>query len=293
MDVEQEQKSSEQLQKWFSTYGLITAQRLLGHYDINLPDDLLISAVKNPLSFYHQLLQIPLKNVLNGIVIQQAYDYHIYAQKLFIDYLLSGDSAETEDGQGGASKEALEEERKDLITLGEQFHELEMQQEKFIASTQDFLMKIAKAWNETLERVFRSTETMLSNAQLKVEKGKIKQAVYHALTNSNLSESNKSAFIASMNEVIKAKELTAMEDSLIASMRELIHIAADFDVNYKEFSSTLEELSLRSRSFRTQFYDTIIRVLDLIKLLPTYKIDPVQDSINREPLYFDKTIGGK
>ena len=32
---------------------------------------------------------------------------------------------------------------------------------------------------------------------------------------------------------------------------------------------------------------------ELIKLLPDYKIDPEQDAVNREPLYFDKSIGDK
>ena len=87
------EKADNELSQWFSTYGVITAERILGNYKINLAHTDLVGAIKSPFSFYHRLLQVPLKNVLNGIVLQQANDYHIYAQKLFIDYLLSGESA--------------------------------------------------------------------------------------------------------------------------------------------------------------------------------------------------------
>ena len=47
----------------------------------------------------------------------------------------------------------------------------------------------------------------------------------------------------------------------------------------------LNEISQQANSFRNQFYETIIRVIELIKLLPEYKIDPEQDATLIESLY--------
>ena len=78
-----ENLTDNEFSKWFSTYGLITSQRILGHYKIKLTVEELIPAIKTANSFYHILVKIPLKNVLNGIILQQANDYHVYVQKLF------------------------------------------------------------------------------------------------------------------------------------------------------------------------------------------------------------------
>src|SRR5947209_7982025 len=85
---------------WCSTYGLVTAQRLLELYKIKLDPDDLKQALKMPSSFYHGLLKIPMRNVFTGIIWQQARDYQIYAQKLFIDYLLSGETNKEEETPG-------------------------------------------------------------------------------------------------------------------------------------------------------------------------------------------------
>ena len=91
-----DEKLENDISQWFSTYGVITAERILGRYQIQLPQTELVAAVKNPFSFYHKLVELPIRNVLNGIVLQQANDYHIYVQKLYIDYLLSGETSKDE-----------------------------------------------------------------------------------------------------------------------------------------------------------------------------------------------------
>src|SRR5690606_37160436 len=102
--------------------GVITAERMLNRYQIRLQSTELLIAIKSPVSFYHRLLQVPLRNVLNGIIMQQAYDYHVYAQKLFIDYLLSGESGKDEEAQGALTRDAIENERKQLVILGGEFN---------------------------------------------------------------------------------------------------------------------------------------------------------------------------
>ncbi len=75
-------------QKWLSTYSLMTAKRIFDLLNIHLTDEDITLVLKTSNSLYYQLLQIPLKNVLNGIILEQAKDYQIFVQKIFIDYLI-------------------------------------------------------------------------------------------------------------------------------------------------------------------------------------------------------------
>ena len=70
----------------------------------------------------------------------------------------------------------------------------------------------------------------------------------------------------------------------------LIDQTISFKGKIDHFNQRATEINEQALSYRAQFYDTILRVVDLISMLADYKIDSAQDAINREPLYFDKTI---
>lgn len=131
--------------QWFSTYGMLTAERILARFNIHLPSDELVKAAHEPTSIYYQLLRVPLKHVFNGIILQQAYDYQIYAQKLFIDYLLSGEETKESDQPGAIIREDLEKKRTDLIEIGERFQALESSHYLLIAESQATLMALSKS----------------------------------------------------------------------------------------------------------------------------------------------------
>lgn len=291
VDIQQ----SDELTQWFSTYGFITAERILGTYQINLPQDELLQAIKNPNSFYHLLLQVPLKNVLNGIIIQQAYDYHVYVQKLFIDYLLSGETTKGEEAQGALTRESLENERQKLVTLGEDFHKLELEQSNLIATSQAFLIKQTKEWKIALETAIKEINNTFKVANPDSQKGLIRKGLNHALINSDVikiqSFDSKRLFIEKMNEIIKISLTEAIKEQVLNILTDLFNIMFEFNDKYNEYFENTKEIGVQAHSYRTEFYDTILRILELIKLLPEYRIDPVQDAINRETLYFDKTIG--
>ena len=285
----------EQLSKWFSTYGLITAERLLGTYHITLPQNELISAIKSPFSFYHQLLKIPLKNVLNGIVLQQAGDYHVYAQKLFIDYLLSGESGKDETSPGALTRESLESERQKLVTLGEDFHHLQLEQNKLIANAQASLIKIAEDWRKKFESVLTLINTTLKSNGFEINKSTIRSAVNYAIIHCDYvkaaSLGNKLLVVEEFNKVTKLKLSDDLKNKILSNMSDILEILSHFDSQISSFFLENKVLGEQAKSYRSQFYDTILRVTELIKLLPEYKIDPEQDAINKESLYFDKTIG--
>lgn len=277
------------LGKWFSTYGLITAERILGKYSISLPQDELLATLNSPFSFYHKILQIPLKNVLNGIVLQQASDYHVYVQKLFIDYLLSGETGKDATSQGAAVRESLENERNQLLVLGEEFQEIKKQQDALIASSQLVLIKLTRKWNEVLNDVVSNINLMLSDKNLKPSM--IKKGVDHIIVSMDLSIPLDHQVIEVFNDKAPASLTNDVQNQLIKKLDPLVAVSEQFKEDMSGFYEKVRDLTLDVNSFRTQFYDSILRVTELLRLLPEYKIDAAQDLINRELLYFDKSIG--
>ncbi|CAM2758034.1 Uncharacterised protein [Legionella steigerwaltii] len=282
-----------ELSQWFSTYGVITAERILGRYKINLEQTELVAAIKSPFSFYHRIIQVPLKSVLNGIVLQQASDYHVYVQKLFIDYLLSGENSKDEESQGAATRETIENERQQLVALGEAFQKVQGDHDYLIANSQRILIQLTQIFNTELEKALSSINKLFKAAGLSVKKSQIRRATNHALIYCNMAEvqTNQSLFIEKMNEVLKVSLTEDLKKKMLSSLSEILRMDLDFDEQITDFVQQADELNRSANSYRNQFFDTIIRVVDLMKSLPDYKIDPEQDAINREPLYFDKSIG--
>lgn len=291
-----EKKTVDEINQWFSTYGVITAERILGTYRIVLPQTELLAAVKSTFSFYHKLLQVPLKNVLNGIILQQANDYHVYAQKLFIDYLLSGESGKPPESQGAHTRESIEEERKLLVTIGEEFHEKQNAHDSLIATSQSAIIKIAKEWQAIMESAIKLVSATLKNNNLETKKSMIRKAVNHGLIYCDLTSQpadNKHVFVNKINEVLKLNLSEQLKDKISHNLADLINFTVSFNSKIASFSERADDITQSALSYRTQFYDSILRVTELIHLLPEYKIDPAQDEINRESLHFDKTIGEK
>lgn len=290
-----ELKNNVDMDKWFSTYGTITAERILARYQIVIPPEYLVDAIKNPLSFYHYLLQIPLKNVLNGIILQQASDYHVYAQKLFIDYLLSGETGKPETSQGALTRESLEEERQALTTLGENFHKLELEQNTLIGKSQASLIKTVKEWQNALEKGINQVNATLKAHNKETKKSVIRSGLHNALINCALlkdpSQNNKYHFIEKFNDVAKATLTEAEREEMVNNLSALLEVVLTVHDRFDDFSGQISEMNEQALSYRKQFYDTILRVTELMHLLPEYKIDPAQDAINRESLHFDRTIG--
>ncbi|QMT60229.1 hypothetical protein [Legionella sp. PC997] len=287
------EESDNELSHWFSTYGVITAERILGTYKVNLAQSELVEAIKSPYSFYHRLLRVPLKSVLNGIILQQANDYHVYTQKLFIDYLLSGENSKGEEAQGASTREELENERQQLVNLGDEFHNVQGQHDWLIANSQAALIRVTQIFNTEIEKAIASLIGLLKSMGISEKKSKIRQAINHALIYCNILDvqNNQYLFIEKINEVLKTSLTEDLERKMAMILSEVVLIDMDFDEQISDFLAQTEEIGQAANSYRTLFYETILRVIDLMKSLPEYKIDPEQDAINREPLYFDKTIG--
>jgi hypothetical protein len=116
---------------WLSTYGLLTAERLLERFQITLTREELLDALNNPSSPYHHLLTVPIQNISNGIVIKQVHEYQVYMQKLFIDYKLNSTQASDE----------IDMKYNDLVQLSELFDEKKHEHQQLIAKSQSWLIE--------------------------------------------------------------------------------------------------------------------------------------------------------
>lgn len=128
---------------WYSTYGILTVERVLGKFNLQASHEILHEAIKDKHSAYFQFLQLPFKNILNGIILDQTQDYQSYAQKLFVDYLLSGQNEKEEGAAGAHICQSLEEERRHLMAIGDDFNQQISAHQMLIAESQQILMTMA------------------------------------------------------------------------------------------------------------------------------------------------------
>ncbi|CEK10625.1 hypothetical protein [Legionella hackeliae] len=294
MSVEKVEVENE-LSQWLSTYGLVTVERILERYKIRLQQEDLISAIKSPNTFYHQLMRVPLKNVLNGIILQQAHDYQVYAQKLFVDYLLSGESNKTEDSPGGYTRDDLEKERQALIKLGEEFHEHELTHSRLIADSQRSLIKMVEEWHKILQQVAKKIKTALQSQQIVVNENAILQSINILLIMQDFSKTSVANTQADgwkrVEKIIQQQLSSDSKQVFIEQIGTLRNFMSESETSLQDFIDKIAAMTASLRDFRTNFYNLILKTNELIRLLPEYRVDPVQTEENRESLYFDTAIG--
>jgi len=152
---------------WLSTYGILTAERILERFQISLSRKELLETLQNPESPYHHLLTIPLKNIFNGIVIKQVYDYQVYAQKLFIDYkLASTAAAEDSEEPTHAPESDIDIKCNELMQLNDLFDEKQHVHQQIIAKSQAWLIKQTR---ETMFEVNAETSSKIEGFSADVE----------------------------------------------------------------------------------------------------------------------------
>ena len=288
-----EEQSHNDLSGWCSTYGIITAQRLLEMYKIKLQSDDLIHALKTPDSFYNLLLRVPLGNVFNGIILQQARDYQLYAQKLFIDYLLSGETGKEDTSPGGATREDLEVQRQSLLQMSESFHATELAHESLIVKSQSLLMKDVIDWNKQLEAITQSVKSHLRSMDIVKSDALIMQALITLLVRYDFKDdfANKTESWVAVEKIFDSSLTVDSKQVFMNEIKKLSTFASETGSGLEDYQYQVKQMSLQLRQYRSDFYNVIIRVNELMQLLPDYKIDVSQDLDNRESLYFDASLG--
>lgn len=293
-----EEDKSKELSQWLSTYGLLTAERIFERIHFALTQDELLSTVRNPQGVCHQLLRVPLKNVFNGIIFQQARDYLVYAQKLFIEYLLSpeGNREESHDESisGSDTREALEVARLSLIDMEKAFAQREDAHAHLIAKSQASLIKLSKDLQKKSQQVVKKM-TRISKP--------------HDVTGDDLQHAVRYFLIHSSGELtqdlLEVPELFWVDvastwpveliDELRQKLPELLRPLADFIPSIHQtlapYIEQADDLEIEFCQDRRQFYALIVEVTELIKSLPDYHLNAEQETKNRESLYFDAQLG--
>ncbi|KTC69372.1 hypothetical protein Lbir_2111 [Legionella birminghamensis] len=289
-----EEKVDTDLSKWFSSYGLITAKRILENYKIKLVDEDLLYALKTPNNFYHTIMRMPLKNVFNGIIMQQARDYQLYAQKLFIDYLLSGETGKVEEAPGGNTRDDLEAERQTLLKINEAFHIDELAQEQLISESQRKLRHYAEEWQKKLLEIAKEVKHKLIADGINRPETTFVQLLTSLLVHYDFAKGD-----SSISKDVWARAEKTLETSLdseqhqliISRISELRPIANETEQGLTDYFGQGIQMGSKMRNYRKVYHDLIIRINELIKLLPDYRIDEAQVQENQESLLFDASLG--
>lgn len=282
-----ESTKNKDLSNWFSTYGLITAQRLLERFSIKLPQEDLFSALKTPGTFYYQLLLLPLYNVFNGIILQQAKDYQSYAQKLFVDYLISGENVKEEDSPGESTREQIEGERLTLIKMNEDLRQIEIKHEKIIAESQKILQKTASEWQKSMLNINK----FLKKNEMMVHQSSITTlfATYNFQSSSWSKEELYKQIENKLNQALSQELVQLLNEEIMQISEIIIKIKERFD----EFNEQVSDLSIVLKQQRKLFKSFIITVNELMKLLPESPLDDTQLRTNQQELNFDAELGEK
>lgn len=289
------EKETNELANWYSTYGFITAERILERLKIKLPQQLLIAAVRNNNNFYHQLLMVPTKIIFNGIILQQAQDYQVYAQKSMVNYLLSSEAAKSPEETGEMTREDLEEMQKQLVELNDNFHQEEFNHNKLIAESQQSLMKYTAEWQKKLLTSAKQVKSKLKAAGGEASEPQIIQAINTLLINENLKPGEELSF-KSQNWLVLEQLLmqslgAELKQSFVEQVAKLVEFTQQVMIFSQNFMERATEMGIILRRYRSDFYQLILRSNELMQLLPDYRIDPQKMQINLESLYFDSQIG--
>ncbi|AHE67103.1 hypothetical protein [Legionella oakridgensis] len=280
---------------WFSTYGMLTAERILEGFKIQLDHDELVSAIKNPRSIYFQLLRVPLKNIFNGIILQQIRDYQVYAQKIFIDYLMSGQADKPQEAPGASIREDMETERKNLVELGEAFSEKESAHLKLISESQASLIKLARELQKTLESAAQKISRIFQTQKIAKSHDAIQHAIRAATIHYDKEDheifSNTSLFWSIMEKDLNLTLNDELRQQSADVLNEFREARNQIDEVLEIYLELTNEMTKVLRDFRSKFYKQILRASELIQLLPDYRDDETRRAENLESLDFDAKIG--
>lgn len=269
---------------WFSTYGLVTVSRILERFHIHLDNEQLSITLKNPYSIYYQLLHIPLRNVFNGIIYQQVYDYQVYAQKLFVDYLLSSAVAQDESAPGSNTREDLDTERQALEELNEEFEHETRTHQRLISDSQTSLVQISKDLNESLNSALQ----IMEKQGFAHERDELHQALTTALI---YQDKDATMFWKKLAEILKVDISNDFQVKLQPILDLIDESKNKMESLQSGYVERVNDVNIALRGYRSGFYNLILRTVEYLNLLPDYHINVEKDLENRSSLHFNSRFG--
>lgn len=273
---------SDKNDRWLSTYEALTLERLLEHYRFPLDKKALSTFGSNKSGFLYSLLQVPLAYVFNGIVMQQAKDYAAYLQKLYIDYLISGQSALEPQSQASTSKEDLEDMRQEHLALQARFDDFCTQHLAQVASMQTLIRSAFARWIAQI----RARWQELYDLKGLITRCSFAEFENHMRNACPYFDEDTRQFTANFHDP-RLEEWGIARDELNASMLLIRDVDEDLEQKRQALYAQSQEMRQQFFSYREQFHDAIVRVQQLLSQLPGYHPDKAQWEINKEQLLFD------
>lgn len=271
------------ISSWYSTYGQLTVERILTRFTIRVDTSILKIALENSNSFYFQLLKIPYKNILNTIISEQAFEYQTFAQKIFVDFLLSGQNDQPQGSPGDHTRDAINNERKALLGIIDKFSHAQNSQRRLIAETQKILIQIANDFNKTVNSLL--THKLFLAEGIDADNARNIINILLACQDSNQgiahSDINKISDLANINVT---EEMTSQ---LISLVEPLLVFATEIQQTTKMQLEQANYLGDEFRDYRNDLYNLIIKTNEQIYNLPNYQKVKEKDTKNRESLNFD------
>jgi hypothetical protein len=275
--------------EWFSTYGILTAQRILQSFYINLDKSELIAALNNKRSIYYQLLRVPLKHVYNGILKEHAHDYQVYAQKLQMDFYLSGQNDKPEDTPGADTREALLTLANQTMALGDEFNQFDLSFKKMIAASQHQLISLATRLQSAITSTSKQIKAVLVNEGNEINLAQIVIAMRQAIVDyQDESEQmiTSTSFWAHFQHHLKISMSAEQLSSVQTIFKDFTTIRKSIDDVLSQYLIEANSMTESLKGYRASFRDTVIKSQELIQILPDYNLDVEQDQENLSHLNF-------
>jgi hypothetical protein len=157
------QKQEEAIDRLPSSYGLVTADRLLARLGISLSPTQIAEQIQVPETYFHGLMFIPAKRLTIRGEIERCRDIQAYGQQKLIHYLFSGEASKEESEPGQTVREDIESKRQYLVDMGERFTEWEKGCADRTTKIFDELKERTLAWRRTVDMVIDDLKLCLSN----------------------------------------------------------------------------------------------------------------------------------
>ena len=279
------------LSNWLSTYGVVTVEKILDRYGVKMASIDLIATLKNPHAMLSKLIQTPLKNVFNGLVLQQAKDYQSYIEKMFIDYLLSGESDQNAES---ISREDIEQARQDFLQFTTDFQKVTHTHEKVIADSQTLLIQFFSQFHQKIAAAVKVVHSHLRDSRVVINnEARIVEMLYALMSGVKADQliDDKSLVWVRCDQILGQDFDLSLRVKLIKIIHDLIQIDSEALSKLAEFHTVASEVGLAIKNYRSEFGNMIKRINELFYALGTYQPNPTQLAINQIGMDFDTDLG--
>ena len=119
----------------------------------------------------------------------------------------------------------------------------------------------------------------------------IQHAIRTAMTYDDKFDDVSSLFWTKITEVLEQNIEVELRKKLVVILTNFSTHRTQIDKILAAYLEQTNDIGVSMRGYRSQFYQLILQVTELIKLLPDYRPDLMREEENRSSLNFDAKIG--